>query len=84
MDFINHDLASLSLFLATPAQETESRRRTYRVWGNGMTEDEYIRRDEECAQSLCGRDGKFKTWWVYSRNFGLFVNVLLKGLGSSG
>ncbi|KAK7441743.1 hypothetical protein VKT23_016406 [Stygiomarasmius scandens] len=68
MDFINHDLTSLSLFLATPSQETESRRRTYRVWGNGMTEDEYIQRDEECAQSLCGRDGKFKTWILAPRD----------------
>ncbi|THU97870.1 hypothetical protein K435DRAFT_753469 [Dendrothele bispora CBS 962.96] len=62
------DLASLSLFLATPEQATESRRRTHKVWGNGMTEEEYISRDEECAQSLCGCDGKFKTWVLAPRD----------------
>ncbi|KAF5352910.1 hypothetical protein D9758_007887 [Tetrapyrgos nigripes] len=67
-DHPKSDIASLSLFLATPAQAIESRRRTHKIWGNGMTEEQYIERDDQCAESLCGRDGKFRVWWVWSNS----------------
>lgn len=55
------DLASLSLFPATPEQVLESRKRTFPQWGRGLTLDQYLRRDAAMDVHEHAK-GKLTTW----------------------
>ncbi|KAJ7630421.1 hypothetical protein FB45DRAFT_915444 [Roridomyces roridus] len=62
------DLASLSLFPATTAQITESRRRTHTQWGKGLTLDEHFAR-EVCQDELeVSSNGRFTVWVLAPRD----------------
>jgi hypothetical protein len=55
-------LSSLSLFVATPAQVLESRRRSFLEWGDGMTEGQYLEREASIDLLKCSRDGMLIIW----------------------
>lgn len=56
------DLASLSLFRATPAQTEESRRRTFPQWGGTLSQTDYLARDAAMELGEYAKDGKWITW----------------------
>jgi len=56
------DLASLSLFRATPAQVEESRRRTWPQWGGTLSLTEYLARYAELDLVEPAKDGRLITW----------------------
>jgi hypothetical protein len=56
------DLASLSLFPATPAQVEESRLRSWPEWGGTLDLTEYIGRYVEMDVEESAKDGKLITW----------------------
>jgi hypothetical protein len=58
------NLASLSLFVATPEQIAESRRRAFAQWGSGMTIDQYLECEAFLNKFDHARDGKLITWYV--------------------
>ncbi|KZT43109.1 hypothetical protein SISSUDRAFT_739119 [Sistotremastrum suecicum HHB10207 ss-3] len=60
------DLASLSLFPATPEQVLESRKRTFPQWGRGLTLDQYLRRDAAMDVHEHAK-GKLTTWVLADR-----------------
>ncbi|KAF5383843.1 hypothetical protein D9615_003652 [Tricholomella constricta] len=62
------ELSSLSLFVATPEQITESRRRTFVQWGRGMTEEEYLARDAFTDKHENAQDGRLITWVLTPRD----------------
>ncbi|EIN06031.1 hypothetical protein PUNSTDRAFT_121969 [Punctularia strigosozonata HHB-11173 SS5] len=62
------DFASLSLFLATPEQVVESRRRTWVQWGRGLTIEQYLERDASMDSLEHARDGKLRTWVLAPRS----------------
>jgi hypothetical protein len=56
------DLASLSLFRATPAQVEESRLRTWPQWGAPLSLKEYLGRYTKMDTEESATDGKLITW----------------------
>ncbi|KAG6898609.1 hypothetical protein C0995_009112 [Termitomyces sp. Mi166 len=60
-------LASLSLFVATPDQILESRRRTALHWGRGLSLEEYLAREEFVDKQEVARDGRLITWVLAPR-----------------
>jgi len=56
------DLASLSLFRATPGQVEESRRRRWPSKGGNLSLTEYIARDVKMDDMEHAKDGKLITW----------------------
>ncbi|KAG6898610.1 hypothetical protein C0995_009113 [Termitomyces sp. Mi166 len=61
-------LASLSLFVATPDQILESRRRTALHWGRGLLLEEYLAREEFIDKQEVARDGRLITWVLAPRS----------------
>ncbi|KAJ6569531.1 hypothetical protein B0H19DRAFT_1209444 [Mycena capillaripes] len=61
------DFSTLSLFPATRAQITESRRRTLSDWGKGLTLEEHLAREISQDQLESSRDGRFITWVLAPR-----------------
>ncbi|KAF8630760.1 hypothetical protein AX17_005355 [Amanita inopinata Kibby_2008] len=61
-------LSELSIYPATPEQIKESRRRTSKEWGKGMSEEEYVRRDAMADDDDHARDGRLVTWVLAPRN----------------
>lgn len=57
-----HELASLTLFRATPAQVLESRRRTWPEWGGVLTEEQYLERDNQMDGMEHAANSKMITW----------------------
>jgi hypothetical protein len=56
------DLASLSLFAATPEQVLASRKGTFAQWAKTMTMEEYLHRDI-CMETMDHAvNGKLTTW----------------------
>lgn len=55
-------LSPLTIFAATKEQTVESRRRTYKEWGMGMSAEEYLERDAINDQHEIARDGNLTTW----------------------
>lgn len=66
-ELLSMNLSSLSLFVATPEQVVESRRRTFESFGNGMTVEEYLQRDALSDEQEHAHHGKLLTWRVYCR-----------------
>ncbi|KAG6890310.1 hypothetical protein C0995_009516 [Termitomyces sp. Mi166 len=56
-------LSSLSLFMATPEQIFESRRRSAIEWGKDLSLEEYLARDEFTDRQELARDGRLITWF---------------------
>lgn len=56
------ELSSLSLYVATPEQLVESRRRTCKQWARGLTEEDYIQNHFDMDKYDNARDGKLITW----------------------
>lgn len=56
------ELASISLFRATPAQIEETRRRRWPHLGGTLSLAEYITRDEEMDVLEHAQEGKMITW----------------------
>ena len=56
------DLASLSLFVATPEQLIESRQRTFLQWGSGMTLEQYLERDASLEKHEHAQHEGVVTW----------------------
>lgn len=56
------ELASLSLFRATPAQIEETRRRRWPHLGGTLSLEEYITRDEKMDVLEHATEGKMITW----------------------
>ncbi|KAF8446282.1 hypothetical protein L210DRAFT_3474926 [Boletus edulis BED1] len=63
-----HELASLTLFRATPAQVLESRRRTWPEWGGVLTEGQYLERDNQMDAMEHATDSKTITWVLAPRD----------------
>ncbi|KAF8074823.1 hypothetical protein FPV67DRAFT_1475081 [Lyophyllum atratum] len=61
-------LSSLSLFVATPEQVRESRRRTSSEWANGRSLEEYLLRDAYLEQQEHARNGRLITWVLAPRD----------------
>ncbi|KAG0696240.1 hypothetical protein DFH29DRAFT_951942 [Suillus ampliporus] len=61
------DLASISLFRATPAQVEETRRRRWPHLGGTLSLAEYIKRDEEMDVLDHATEGKMITWVLAPR-----------------
>ncbi|KAF9462965.1 hypothetical protein BDZ94DRAFT_1219118 [Collybia nuda] len=72
-------LSSLSLFVATPEQITESRRRTCVQWARGMTQEEYLARDAFTDRFENAANGKLITWVLAERNDPTSLNFLCSG-----
>ncbi|TFK39356.1 hypothetical protein BDQ12DRAFT_698070 [Crucibulum laeve] len=68
--------AELSLFPATPEQVIESRRRTWKQWGAGLSEEEYLYRDAVNDLHEIAREGKLITWVLAPRNNPQTTNFL--------
>ncbi|KAF9243790.1 hypothetical protein BU15DRAFT_86226 [Melanogaster broomeanus] len=62
------DLASLTLFPATPAQVLESRKRTWPQWGGALTEEQYLERDAQMEAMEHATDSKLVTWVLAPRD----------------
>lgn len=58
-------LADLSLFLATPEQTVESRKRSAQEWRRALTEEQYILRDIIMDEHEHAAHGKGATWSAY-------------------
>lgn len=56
------DWTSLTIFPATTEQILESRKRTLVEWGRGMTEEEYIKREEYLDTKPHATEGKMVIW----------------------
>ncbi|KAG1859208.1 hypothetical protein F4604DRAFT_1589089 [Suillus subluteus] len=61
------ELASISLFRATPAQIKETRRRRWPHLGGNLSLVEYIKRDEEMDVLEHAKEGKMITWVLAPR-----------------
>ncbi|KAG0709146.1 hypothetical protein DFH29DRAFT_793962 [Suillus ampliporus] len=61
------DLASLSLFCATPEQVIESRRRTWPEWGGILNENQYYERYARLDQMEHAEESKMITWVLAPR-----------------
>ncbi|KAH7927867.1 hypothetical protein BV22DRAFT_1060155 [Leucogyrophana mollusca] len=61
------DFASLSLFPATPEQLIISRKRAWPMWGGGLTEEQYLQRDDVMDVMEHAADGKLITWVLAPR-----------------
>lgn len=62
------DLASLTLFPATPEQTLVSRNRTHVQWSRGRPLDEYLERDRVLDHHEHASDGKLITWVLAPRD----------------
>ncbi|EAU84600.2 hypothetical protein CC1G_00119 [Coprinopsis cinerea okayama7 len=62
------DLSLYSLYLATPAQAEEARKRSFQEWGRGVTLEEYLERDARIERSTVGADGLFVAWVLAPRD----------------
>lgn len=60
-------LADLSLFLATPEQTVESRKRSAQEWRRALTEEQYILRDIIMDEHEHAAHGKGATWVLAPR-----------------
>ena len=56
------NLSTLSLFIATPAQLLESRKRTFHQWAEGLTEEQYIERETSIEAMEHAADSKLIAW----------------------
>ena len=58
-----YDLASLSLYRATPEQDLQTRKYTYEEWGkrSGLSFEEYLKMDDSLRQEPHAKD-KLTTW----------------------
>ncbi|KIJ68755.1 hypothetical protein HYDPIDRAFT_106999 [Hydnomerulius pinastri MD-312] len=61
------DLASLTLFPATPAQVQETRKRTWPQWGGTLTEEQYLERDNQMDVMEHSTDSKRIAWVLAPR-----------------
>lgn len=55
-------LSKLALFPATKAQIYESRKRTFTMWGRGVTLEEYLKRDARYIGHEVSTNGGLVTW----------------------
>jgi len=62
------DLASLSLFPATPAQVTESRKRQYPEWAGHLTFEQFTERDLAYDNLEHATGGRMTTWVLAPRD----------------
>jgi hypothetical protein len=53
---------ALSIFKATREQVLESRRRSWRMWGKGMSLEAYVQREEMLDSKPHAKDGKMTIW----------------------
>lgn len=60
------DFATLSLFVATPEQTQETRKRTHGSWSRGLSVEAYVKRDNVMDNDEHAADGKLVTWCVCS------------------
>ena len=60
------ELASLTLFRATPAQVLESRKRTWPQWGGLLTEEQYLERNTQMDAMEHAVNSRMITWYAYS------------------
>lgn len=60
------ELASLSIFPATPEQIVVSRKRSFAQWARGLTEEQYLQRDAFLDELEHAANGKLTTWLVAS------------------
>lgn len=56
------DISKLSLFPASQAQTLECCKRTHLQWGRGLSEEDYLRRDEFQNDMEHAANGKLRTW----------------------
>ncbi|KIJ21459.1 hypothetical protein PAXINDRAFT_173616 [Paxillus involutus ATCC 200175] len=63
-----YDLASLTLFPATPAQVIESRKRTWPQWGGALTKEQYLERDAQKDLMEHATESKMITWVLAPRD----------------
>jgi hypothetical protein len=56
------ELATLSLFPATPDQVIASRKRTFVEWAKGMTLEQYLQRDASLDAMEHAVNGNLTTW----------------------
>ncbi|GJE86632.1 acetyltransferase domain-containing protein [Phanerochaete sordida] len=70
------DLSSLSLYLATPEQLVESRRRTHVIWSRGLGMQEYLKRDELMDYEEHADNGKLMTWVLAPRDDSITLDFL--------
>lgn len=56
------DMSLLTLVPATREQTLQSRHRTSKEWGRGISEEEYLERDAITDRSEVSRDGRLITW----------------------
>ncbi|KAH9474379.1 hypothetical protein JR316_0012837 [Psilocybe cubensis] len=61
-------LTELSIFPATKAQIYESRKRTFTMWGRGVTLEEYLKRDARYGGHEVSADGRLVTWVLARRD----------------
>ena len=61
---MTEEFATLSLFVATPEQTEESRKRTHASWSRGLSIEAYVKRDNVMDLDEHASEGKLITWYV--------------------